>query len=349
MTNLLFPAVLAVLHGATIDVAPGADLAEALSRARAGDVLRLGAGEHRGTLGRLSGVRIVGAGAGVTVVFAPEGADGAVSAGDVAIERLTLRAGEARCGLKVLAGSARLLDVALAGGACGAFVSGGRLEARELYLSGAYGILVERGEASLEGGSSRGGVAGAGVLAQGTLALRRFDVVGPSREGGISVAGGAARLEGVVVRAPGPSGISVSAGGRVEGFDVTIAGAVEEGGFLGDCVQAIGGSVRLEASTLVRCGGAALEASRAEVSLVGADLAGGSAGCIALVNGARADLAGGLCAGRGPGLVVASGSRARTRAWRWWTDPAMWVDCASGARVDVERGETARQPCAAAP
>ena len=33
---------------------------------------------------------------------------------------------------------------------------------------------------------------------------------------------------------------------------------------------------------------------------------------------------------------------------RWWTDPVFWVDCGSGARVELGRGETSRAPCAAA-
>lgn len=342
-------AALSIALGATAGVPAGGDLPGALASARPGEVVRLGPGEHRASLGRLAGARIAGAGAGVTFVLAPEGEDGAVATGDLALEGLSIVAGPARCALKVLGGSVRLSDVALVGGACGAFVSGGRLDAADVLLRGGYGLLVEGGDVEIRGGSVRGGSAGVGVLARGKVTLRRVEVHGPSIEGGISVAGGAALLEGIVVRSPGPSGITVSAGGRVEALDATIAGAAPEAGMLGDCVQVIRSSVRLEGSTLVRCGGAALEASGGEVALAGVDLSGGSAGCIALVNGARADLAGNLCAGRGPGLVAASGARARTRAGRWWTDPVLWVDCGSGARVEIGWGERTRRPCGAAP
>ncbi len=66
------------------------------------------------------------------------------------------------------------------------------------------------------------------------------------------------------------------------------------------------------------------------------------------MNGATAGLSGNLCAGRGPGLVLVSGARATAQVNRWWTDPVFWVDCGSGARVELGRGETARAPCAAA-
>jgi hypothetical protein len=155
------------------------------------------------------------------------------------------------------------------------------------------------------------------------------------------------RLEGVVIRSPGPSGIVVSAGALVEGVEVTVAGATEASGFLGACVQVIRGTLRLHAGSLVGCAGAAVEASGGTVGLSGVDASGGSAGCIVLVDGASADLAGNLCAGRGPGLVAASGARAKARVNRWWTDPVFWVDCGSGARVELGRGETAKAPCAA--
>ncbi len=176
-----------------------------------------------------------------------------------------------------------------------------------------------------------------------------FAVIGPSAEGGISVAGGSARLEGVVIRAPGPAGILVSHGGRVEGLDVTVAGPAEESGFLGDCAQVIRGSLALTGATLVRCAGAAVEASGGEVRLDGVDASGGGAGCIVLVNGASAELAGNLCVGRGPGLVVGSRARARLVANRWWTDPVLWADCGAGARIEVGRGEKLQAPCARAP
>lgn len=336
-----------LLAASTLDVPAGGDLAAALARARPGDTIRLGPGEHRATLGRLAGLAIAGAGAGTTSVVAPEGEDGAVATGALALSGLSLRAGPERCGLKVIGGAARLDDVALSGGTCGAFVDGGRLDGRGVDLSGGrYGLLVPAGAAALDGGSARGGDAGVGVLG-GAVTLRRFAIVGPAVEAGISVAGGSATLEGVVVRAPGPSGIAVSGGGRVDGVEVTVAGATESGGYLGSCVQVIRASVALHGATLVGCAGAAVEASGGTLALSGVDAAGGSAGCVVLVNGATADLAGNLCAGRGPGLVAASGSRARAVANRWWTDPVLWVDCGSGARVELGRGETAATPCAA--
>jgi hypothetical protein len=339
-------AALALALGGTIPVAAGEDLAAALARARPGDVVRLGPGRHRGTLGRPAGIEIEGAGAGATVVVAPEGEDGLVAAGAVAIRGLSLRAGAGRSALKVLGGTVRVDDVALSGGACGAFVDGGTLDGRGAELSGEYGLLVRAGRVALDGGSARATGAGAAVMG-GALALRRFAVVGPSREAGISVARGTASLEAVTIRAPGPSGISVSGGGSVEGTAITIAGAAESHGFLGDCVQVIRGSLRLTGATLVGCAGAAVEASGGQLALRAVDAAGGSAGCLVFLDGASADLEGNVCGGRGPGLVLASGARASAVANRWWTDPAMWVDCASGSRVRLGRGEQLREPCAA--
>jgi hypothetical protein len=342
-------AALALVPGAQIDVPAGAPLAAAVARARPGDVLRLAAGVHEGSLGRApDGLRVEGAGAGVTIVSAPEGEDGAVARGALALSGLTLRAGAGRSGLKVLGGSASLRDVALAGGSCGAFVDGGRLSGRDVTLEGGYGLLLREGEVALEEGAVRGRLAGVGVTG-GSVTLRRVAVTGPSVEAGVSVAGGAASLEAVVIRSPGPSGISVSHGGRLEGVEVTVAGTVEREGLLGDCVQVIGGSVRLAGATLVRCGGAAVEASRGEVRLDGVDATGGAAGCVVLVDGAAGALTGNLCAGRGPGLVVASRAQARLVANRWWTDPALWVDCGAGARVEVGRGEALSPPCATRP
>ena len=346
MTVVMELALAVLLSAAALDVPAGADLAAALARARPGDTIRLGPGEHRGSLGRLSTVTISGAGSGATSIVAPEGEDGAVVTGDVALTGLELRAGPGRCGLKVLGGAARLEDVALSGGACGAFVDGGRLDGRGVDLAGGYGLLVPSGEVALDGGSARGTAAGVGTL-RGAVSLRRFAIVGPAREAGISVAGGSATLEGVVVRAPGPSGISVSSGGRVDAVEVTVTGATEAQGVLGDCVQVIRGTVRIHGATLLGCAGAAVEASGGTLSLSGVDASGGSAGCLVLLNGASADLSGNLCAGRGPGLVAASGARATARVNRWWTDPVFWVDCASGARVELGRGETAKAPCAA--
>jgi hypothetical protein len=348
MTSLAAVA-LAVALGAEIEVPAGASLPDALARARPGDLVRLGPGRHAGTLGRIAdGLRVEGAGAGVTLVAAGEGEDGAVVKGALDLAGLTLRAGKERCALKVLGGAAGLRDVALVGGACGAFVDGGRLTGRSVALLGDYGLLVREGDTSLEEGSARGASAGIAVTG-GTVALRRFAVTGPSREAGISVAGGVATLEAVVIRSPGPAGIAVAPGGRVEGVEVTVAGASEWKGALGDCAQVIRGSLRLEGATLVRCAGAALEASGGEIRLDGADATGGAAGCLVLVNGATAALSGNLCAGRGPGLVVASRARAKLVANRWHTDPVLWADCGTGAQIEVGRGEKLASPCATRP
>ena len=347
--TFVMAAALAIVLGAEIDVPAGAPLAPALAAARPGDVVRIGPGLHAGSLGRLAGLRVEGAGAGVTVLVAPEGEDAAIATGALTLSGLTLRAGSGRSALKVLGGEAALEEVALAGGSCAAFIDGGRLSGRRVTLDGGYGLLVRAGDAALDEGTASGESAGIAVLA-GTVRLRRFAVTGPSREAGITVAGGAASLEAVVIRAPGPSGLSVSGGGRVEGLDVTIAGATTEAaGFLGDCAQVIRGSLHLTGATLVRCAGAAVEASGGAVRLDGVDASGGAAGCLVFVNGAAAELSGNLCAGRGPGLVVASQASVRLVANRWWTDPVLWADCAGGARVEIGRGETLRPPCARAP
>ncbi len=343
MTHVM-AGVLAVVLGAILDVPAGAPVADALRRARAGDVVRLGPGLHRASLGRLAGVAVEGAGAGVTEVEAPEGDDGAVAAGEVSLSALSLRAGPARCALKVLGGTARLANVVLSGGSCGAFVDGGRLAGTEVALLGGYGLLARRGEVELEGGWARGTIAGVAILG-GRVSLARFDVVGPSREAGISVAGGAASLSAVAIRTPGPSGIALSGGAALEGRDVAIAGATEDRGILGDCVQVARATVRLESSLLARCGGAALEASGGSVRLLGVDAAGGSAGCVVLLDGADADREGNVCTGHGPSLVAASGSKARARMNAWRADPALWVDCGSGARVAIGPGERVREPC----
>jgi hypothetical protein len=346
--TVVMAAALAFVLGAEIEVRAGAPLEPALARAEPGDVVRLGPGVHAGTLGRPAGIRVEGAGAGVTIVAAPEGDDGAVAAGPLELAGVTLRSGPERCALKVLeGGDVRLDDVTLSGGACGAYVEG-RVTGRDVTLDGGYGLLMRTGEVALDAGSARGRNAGVGVLG-GTLVLRRFAVTGPSYEAGISVAGGSASLEAVVIRSPGPAGIAVAAGGRVAGVDVTVAGAREVQGVLGDCVQVIRGDLRLEGATLVRCAGAALESSGGTIRLDGTDASGGAAGCLILVNGAVAELSANLCAGRGPGLVVASRSRARLVANRWWTDPLLWAECGAGVQVEVGRGETLKTPCAPRP
>jgi hypothetical protein len=348
MTEVMV-AALAFVLGVEIDVAADEPLAPALARARPGDVVRLGPGLHTATLGRPVGIRVEGAGAGVTVVAAPEGEDGVVATGQLELAGLTLRTGPERCALKVLEdGDARLDHVTLAGGGCGAFVDG-RLRGRDVAFEGGYGLLVSgRGDAAVDAGSARGRYAGVGVLT-GTVALRRFAVTGPAYEAGITVAGGSATLEAVVIRSPGPAGIAISSGGRVAGVDVTVAGAREEHGMLGDCVTVIRGELRLEGATLVRCAGAAVEASGGTIRLEGVDASGGAAGCLILVNGADAELSANLCAGRGPGLVVTSRSRARLTANRWWTDPLLWAECGAGVQVEVGRGEKLKPPCAQQP
>jgi hypothetical protein len=338
--------VLGVALGATLQVSPEEDVAAAIARARPRDVVRLAAGVYRASLGRLAGVAVEGAGAGITVIAAPEGEDGAAATGDVTLRALTIRAGTERCALKVLGGSATLERVALAGGACGGYVDAGALRGRDVDLRGGYGLLVRGGEVAIDGGSARGRTAGVGVVG-GQISLRRFAILGPSQEGGLSVARGRARLEGVTIRAPGPSGITVSGGGSVEATAITVAGATESRGMLGDCAQAIRSTLRLEGATLVGCAGAAVEASGGAVTLAGADAMGGAAGCLAFVNGAAVTLEGNLCVGRGPGLVLASGATASASGNRWRTDPALWVDCGSGSRVQLGRGETLRQPCGA--
>ncbi|WP_374112108.1 hypothetical protein, partial [Anaeromyxobacter sp. SG26] len=196
-------------------------------------------------------------------------------------------------------------DLRAVGGGCGARVSGGALEGADLALDGDVGLVVERGEATLVGGHLHGALSGATVHG-GTATLRHLAVDGPSREAGLAVAGGAAHLEGVVIRSPGPAGIAI-AGGRVEGAAVVVAGVSEEQGIPGACVQVRRGSLALSASTLLRCGGAAVEASGGEVRLSSVDASGGAAGGIVLLDGATAVLDGNLVTGHGPALALGGG------------------------------------------
>jgi hypothetical protein len=342
----LLAAASALALSATLEVPAGEPLAAALSRARPGDVVRLGPGDHGGSLGRLAGIRVEGQGPGATRLAVPEGQDGAVVVGRAEISGLAIRTGPVRSAVKVLGGSARLSGLALAGGTAGLFVEDGHVEGEDVDLRGeTYGLLSSRGEVSLRGGSARGGTAGVAVLG-GSLDLSRFAVVGPSQEAGVSVAGGSARLRMVTVRAPGPTGISVIRG-SIDGEAVAVAGAREQEGFLGDCVTAVRGTVRLSASTLSGCAGTALSASGGEVRLDGVAARGGEAGCLVFVNGARAHLEAGLCGGRGPSLVAGSGAQVSTRFGRWRTDPTVLVDCGAGARVRI-LDPGARQPCASA-
>jgi hypothetical protein len=336
-------ALLALLAGAELSVPAGTPLSDALARARPGDTIRLGPGEHPGTLGRLSGVSVVGAGAGVTMVLAPPGEDGAVVDGDATLRDLSLVAGPTRTGLKALAGAVTLDGVALVGGSTGLFVDGARVTGRELWLEGEYGLLQRSGSATLTGVTARGAWAGVALLG-GDLDLARGAITGPSREAAVTIGGGTARLAGLVVRTAGPSGLSVS-GGRVVARDLTISGPRESGGLGGDCLLVLRGRVDLASSELVGCGGAAVEAARAELRLEGVDAAGGAAGGFVFTDRTRAELGATLVTGRGPGLVAMQGAQVRAWQARTWTDPALWIDCGSGARVEQLDARGERQPC----
>jgi hypothetical protein len=336
-------ALLALITAADLTVPAGAPLAEALARAVAGDTIRLGPGEHQGALGRLTGVTVVGAGAGVTFVLAPQGEDGAVIDGDTTLRALSLVAGPARSALKALGGTVTLDGVALQGGAVALFVDGGRVTGQDVWLAGDYGFLQRNGAATLTGLTARGDRAGVALLG-GELDLTRGTVTGPSAEAAITVGGGTARLAELVLRNGGPSGLSVS-GGRVVGRDLTIAGPREVSGIGGDCLLVMRATVFLAASELVGCGGAAVEASRAELLFEGVDAGGGPAGGFIFTDKTRAELRATLVTGRGPGLVAMQGAQVRGWQARHWTDPALWVDCGSGARVEMLDAHGARQPC----
>ncbi|BDG02520.1 hypothetical protein [Anaeromyxobacter oryzae] len=344
----------ALVLAAVVDVPAGGDVAQAIASARAGDVIRLGPGEHHASLGRRHGpLRIEGAGVGVTEVIAPEGEDAlVVEAGEVELAGLALRAGRARSALKVLGGRAVVEDAVLAGGEVGAFVQGGGLEGRRVDLFGRYALLARESRVDLTGGTARGDLAGVALLS-GALVLRRFAVTGRAEEAGITIAGGEAELDDVVVRSPGPSGIAVTGAGVLRASAVDVAGATEVHvspaadveAILGDCLHVRRGTAALSAATLTGCGGAAVEASGGSVTLRGVDAVGGEAGCLVLVDAARAELVGNVCSGRGPSVVAASGAQAVARMNRWRTDPVLWVDCGSGARVTLGRGERVAEPC----
>ncbi len=339
---LLLPA----LVGATVDVAPGADPAAAIASARPGDVIRLGPGLHAASLGRVRGpLRITGAGAGVTRVVAPEGEDGlVVEGGKVELAGLSLQAAGPRAALKVLGGVVSADGVALTGGSVGGFVQGGRLEGRDLDLAGDYGLLVKAGELSLAASRARGSLAGIAQLG-GTSELRQVGVTGPAVEAGVTIAAGQAVLEDVVIRSPGPAGLAVTRGARVEARGLVVSGATEEGGILGDCVQVMRGTLRLESGVLTRCGGAAVEAMGGEVQLRGVDATGGAAGCLVFIDRSNAQLEGNRCSKRGPAVVSASGSQVVATMNRWLADPVLWVECSSGAQIRLGVGEQVRQPC----
>ncbi len=339
-------ALLPALLTATVNLAPGADLGAAVATARPGDVVQLAPGVYPSSLGRIRvPLRIVGAGAGITVVVAPEGEDGAVvDGGDLRLESLTIRAQGPRSALKVLAGRARAEGVALAG-KTGAFVDGGRLDGTDVDLTGGYGLLLRTGEVSLLGARLRGSYAGLGQLG-GRSDLRRVAVTGPSREAGLSVSGGSASLEDVVVRSPGPSGLSVVGGARIEARALDISGATESPeGIQGDCIQLRRGTLSVAGAALTRCGGAAVESLGGDVELRGVDATGGEAGCLVFLDKANAHLQGNRCLRTGPAVVAASGAQVHAEMNRWMVDPVLWVDCGSGARVYLGVGETSRQPC----
>ncbi len=331
---------------AILDVPAGAPLAPTLSRARAGDTVRLGPGTWNEALAAPAGVSVEGAGAGRTVLAAPEGEDAAVARGALSLSGLTLRAGPAHSALRVIGGEAAVRDVALQGGSCGAFVDGGSLRAEGSDLvGGLYGLLLRSGEAALAGGLLRGGTAGAAQVG-GRLSLARLVVAGPSREAAVSIAGAEARLESVAIAAPGPVGLAASFGARVEARDLSVSGAAEESrGMLGDCILSLRAHIVVREAVIWRCAGAAVDVSGGTARLDGIDARGGSAGCIVLADGARAELDGDRCAGRGPSVVAASGATATARMNRWRADPAFLVECESGARIHLAEGEEVREPC----
>ena len=336
-----------VLSAAVADVPAGGDVAAALARAAPGDVVRLGPGDHAGPLAIPPGVRVEGAGAAATRVVAPDGADAATPSGDAELGALSLIARPPRCALVVRKGTVRAEDVALDGGTCGARVEGGALEGARVSARGAVALHVVAGALELVDAHLRGTSAGLAVHG-GRAELRRAVVDGPFREAAVTAEGGATRLEGVVIRAPGPAGIAAEGGATVEGVGIVVAGVGEVDGIPGACVQVRRATLRIEGATLLACGGAAVEAQGGTLTLSGMDASGGVAGCLVL-RGGRAELTGNACAGHGPGLVLEDGARASLRMNRWWTDPVLWVDCGSGARAALGAGELARAPCAGSP
>lgn len=345
--GLLLPFLLPALLASTVDVAAGGDLSAAMAAVRPGDVVRLGPGLHAGSLGRVRGpLRITGAGAGVTRVVAPEGEDGlVVEGGAVALTGLSLQAGGPRAALKVLGGVVSADGVALTGGAVGAFVQDGRLEAHDVDLAGEYGLLLKNGDLSAAFSRVRGTRAGVAQLG-GRSELHQVAVVGPSIEAGVTISAGKATLDGLVIRSPGPAGLSVAHGAQVEARGLVVSGAAEDsGGFLGDCVQVMRGTLRLESSVLTRCGGAAVEATGGELQLRGVDATGGAAGCLVFIDQSRAELDGNRCSRHGPAVVSAGGSQVSATMNRWLADPVLWVECSSGARIHLGVGEIVREPC----
>jgi hypothetical protein len=337
-----------IAAAAVLRVDAGQPLAAALQAARRGDVVELGPGVHHGTIRAAPGVTVCGAGEGVTVVEAPEGEPAAAAGGALALSGLTLLAGRAQCGLEVRAGGAvEVRDAALSGGACGASVAGGRLDAERTDLRGGRQALrVEGGAAALAGGTLRGAAAGLAVRG-GSAAVEDAVVSGPAAEAAVSVSGGEAALTGVVIASPGAVGIAVS-GGRLRATGVTVGGASQRDGPAA-CVEAIGGELTILGSELVRCGGTGLAASAASVRMAGVDVHGGASGCVAVVDGGRADLEGVRCTGRGPGLYLAGGAVAQLEMNQWQVDPKLVVECGTGSRAQLLYGEEEREPCKALP
>jgi hypothetical protein len=335
---------LALAAAATLEVAPGESLSAALARAKPGDEVRLAAGTFAGSLGRQKRLRVVGVDPAETIIEAPEGEDGLVAEESVELAHLTLVGAAGKAGLKVLAGEAKLEDVVLHGGSTGAFVGrDARLTARQTSFSGGlYGLLVDKGSASVASGQARGGRAGV-AMNTGTVELSRFEIAGPSKDAALSVGSGKATLHDVVMMQPGPSGISVSFGGELVGDGVVIAGVLAEND-MGDCVQALKAKVTLSDALLEKCLGAALSSSGGEIRLDGVDAVGGSAGCLVLLDGSKAALQGVRCAGHGPGLVAMSGTRALLRMNRWLAGEMLFVECAT-SEVKLLYGEEERAPC----
>jgi hypothetical protein len=131
----------------------------------------------------------------------------------------------------------------------------------------------------------------------------------------------------------------------VDARAIDVSGAQPDGGILGDCVQVSRGTLVLEGATLTRCGGAALEAFGGSVEARGIDASGGEAGCLVFLDRASGRLQGNRCTRRGPAVVAASGAQVRASMNRWSTDPVLWVECGSGARVHLGAGERTREPC----
>jgi len=336
-----------LLAAATLDVAAGGDLAATLAQARPGDVVRVGPGHHVAALGTLRGVRVEGAGAGRTVVEAPEGVDGAwVQGGESALSGLSILAGPERCALVVRNGTVTLQDVGLTGGGCGARVDAGALRGEAVELHGRTALVVAGGEATLKDGSARGDRAAA-LVHGGVLSLERFALsAGTASEAVLVAAGGKVHLSIVNIRSPGALGISASSGAEVLGDEVdVIGGGSTEDEIPGACILARKATVRLNGGLLARCGGAALQALGGQVKLEGVDAVGGVSGCLLFLGAATGDLAGNACAGHGPGVLATGGAKVAVRLNTWWTDPVRVVDCGSGARIALGRGERGPVPC----